>query len=90
MLVVVPAACRRGDLQILSYCMVQWLCGRLPWEDKLQDPVYVRDSKIRYGAPGSAADQLENIVSGFCAWTRQTEEIIRELLTPIMVANNDK
>uniref|UniRef100_A0A672YFQ8 non-specific serine/threonine protein kinase n=1 Tax=Sphaeramia orbicularis TaxID=375764 RepID=A0A672YFQ8_9TELE len=42
---VVP--CRRGDLEILSYCMVQWLCGRLPWEDKLQDPVYVRDSKIR-------------------------------------------
>uniref|UniRef100_UPI0037E71B44 serine/threonine-protein kinase VRK1 n=1 Tax=Semicossyphus pulcher TaxID=241346 RepID=UPI0037E71B44 len=40
-------ACRRSDLEILSYCMVQWLCGRLPWEDKLQDPLYVRDSKIR-------------------------------------------
>ncbi|MEQ2232200.1 Serine/threonine-protein kinase vrk1 [Ilyodon furcidens] len=39
--------CRRSDLQILSYCMVQWLCGRLPWEDQLQDPLYVRDSKIR-------------------------------------------
>uniref|UniRef100_A0A669DF72 non-specific serine/threonine protein kinase n=1 Tax=Oreochromis niloticus TaxID=8128 RepID=A0A669DF72_ORENI len=39
---------RRSDLEILSYCMVQWLCGRLPWEDKLQDPLYVRDSKIRY------------------------------------------
>ncbi|XP_031600285.2 serine/threonine-protein kinase VRK1 [Oreochromis aureus] len=38
---------RRSDLEILSYCMVQWLCGRLPWEDKLQDPLYVRDSKIR-------------------------------------------
>ncbi|XP_032356531.1 serine/threonine-protein kinase VRK1 [Etheostoma spectabile] len=40
-------ACRRSDLEILCYCMVQWLCGRLPWEDKLQDPLYVRDSKIR-------------------------------------------
>uniref|UniRef100_A0A8B9J3W3 non-specific serine/threonine protein kinase n=1 Tax=Astyanax mexicanus TaxID=7994 RepID=A0A8B9J3W3_ASTMX len=39
---------RRGDLEILGYCMIQWLCGRLPWEDKLQDPVYVRDSKLRY------------------------------------------
>ncbi|KAM6968470.1 serine/threonine-protein kinase VRK1 [Tautogolabrus adspersus] len=39
--------CRRSDLEILSYCMVQWLCGRLPWEDKLGDPLYVRDSKIR-------------------------------------------
>ncbi|XP_062863517.1 serine/threonine-protein kinase VRK1 [Trichomycterus rosablanca] len=38
---------RRADLEILGYCMVQWLCSRLPWEDKLQDPVYVRDSKIR-------------------------------------------
>lgn len=38
---------RRGDLEILGYCMVQWLCGQLPWEDKLQDPLYVRDSKIR-------------------------------------------
>uniref|UniRef100_A0A3B4AJX6 non-specific serine/threonine protein kinase n=1 Tax=Periophthalmus magnuspinnatus TaxID=409849 RepID=A0A3B4AJX6_9GOBI len=38
---------RRADLEILGYCMVQWLCGRLPWEDKLQDPVYVRDAKIR-------------------------------------------
>ncbi|XP_008320939.1 serine/threonine-protein kinase VRK1 [Cynoglossus semilaevis] len=38
--------CRRSDLEILCYCMVQWLCGRLPWEDKLQDPLYVRDSKI--------------------------------------------
>ncbi|KAF3701562.1 Serine/threonine-protein kinase VRK1 [Channa argus] len=39
--------CRRSDLEILCYCMVQWLCGRLPWEDKLQDPLYVKDSKIR-------------------------------------------
>lgn len=38
---------RRSDVEILCYCMVQWLCGRLPWEDKLQDPIYVRDSKIK-------------------------------------------
>lgn len=38
---------RRADLEIMGYCMIQWLCGRLPWEDKLQDPVYVRDSKLR-------------------------------------------
>lgn len=45
---LLTAASRRSDLEILSYCMVQWLCGRLPWEDKLQDPLYVRDAKIRY------------------------------------------
>ncbi|XP_065104816.1 serine/threonine-protein kinase VRK1 [Paramisgurnus dabryanus] len=38
---------RRADLEIMGYCMIQWLCGRLPWEDKLQDAVYVRDSKLR-------------------------------------------
>ncbi|XP_043930578.1 serine/threonine-protein kinase VRK1 [Protopterus annectens] len=42
------APSRRGDLEILGYCMMQWLCGSLPWEDKLTDPNYVRDSKIRY------------------------------------------
>lgn len=42
------APSRRGDLEILGYCMIQWLCSRLPWEDKLQDPVYVRESKIRW------------------------------------------
>ncbi|XP_055719930.1 serine/threonine-protein kinase VRK1-like isoform X2 [Salvelinus fontinalis] len=39
--------CRRSDLEILWYCMVQWLCSKLPWEDKLQDSLYVRDSKLR-------------------------------------------
>uniref|UniRef100_A0A8C7TAJ7 non-specific serine/threonine protein kinase n=1 Tax=Oncorhynchus mykiss TaxID=8022 RepID=A0A8C7TAJ7_ONCMY len=39
--------CRRSDLEILGYCMVQWLCSKLPWEDKLQDSLYVRDSKLR-------------------------------------------
>ncbi|OWK09041.1 VRK1, partial [Cervus elaphus hippelaphus] len=43
-----PAPSRRGDLEILGYCMIQWLSGHLPWEDNLKDPNYVRDSKIRY------------------------------------------
>lgn len=42
------APARRGDLEILGYCLLQWLCGVLPWEDKLTDPNYVRDSKIKY------------------------------------------
>uniref|UniRef100_A0A2K5BWF6 Protein kinase domain-containing protein n=1 Tax=Aotus nancymaae TaxID=37293 RepID=A0A2K5BWF6_AOTNA len=39
---------RRGDLEILGYCMIQWLTGHLPWEDNRKDPKYVTDSKIRY------------------------------------------
>ncbi|XP_075049349.1 serine/threonine-protein kinase VRK1 isoform X2 [Mixophyes fleayi] len=45
---------RRGDMEILGYCMIQWLCGKLPWEDKLTDPNYVSSSKIRYGDEISA------------------------------------
>ena len=39
------APSRRGDLEILGYCMLQWLCGELPWENKLSDPNYVAKSK---------------------------------------------
>ncbi|XP_054828984.1 serine/threonine-protein kinase VRK1 [Eublepharis macularius] len=42
------APSRRGDLEILGYCMIYWLSGHLPWEDNLKDPNYVKDSKIRY------------------------------------------
>ncbi|XP_050810428.1 serine/threonine-protein kinase VRK1 isoform X1 [Gopherus flavomarginatus] len=42
------APSRRGDLEILGYCMIHWLSGHLPWEDNLKDSNYVRDSKIRY------------------------------------------
>ncbi|XP_067680813.1 serine/threonine-protein kinase VRK1-like [Haliotis asinina] len=42
------APSRRGDVEILGYCLLQWLCGRLPWEDRLSDRNYVRDSKIKY------------------------------------------
>uniref|UniRef100_V9KUH4 non-specific serine/threonine protein kinase n=1 Tax=Callorhinchus milii TaxID=7868 RepID=V9KUH4_CALMI len=44
----VPA--RRGDLEILGYCMLQWLCGSLPWEDNLNDANYVKQEKIKYRA----------------------------------------
>eukprot|EP00794_Sanderia_malayensis_P020159 gene20159-22134_t len=42
------APSRRGDLEILAYCMLQWLCGRLPWEDKLSDKDYVNSEKIKF------------------------------------------
>lgn len=42
------APSRRGDLEILGYCMVQWLCRKLPWENKLTDQEYVMKEKIKY------------------------------------------
>ncbi|XP_067900985.1 serine/threonine-protein kinase VRK1-like isoform X2 [Heterodontus francisci] len=41
------APSRRGDLEILGYCMLQWLCGKLPWEQNLKDPVAVQEAKIK-------------------------------------------
>lgn len=41
----VGAHSRRGDLEILGYNMVQWMCGRLPWEDNLADPQLVAAQK---------------------------------------------
>lgn len=41
------APSRRGDMEILAFCMLQWLCGELPWEDKLLDKDYVANSKIK-------------------------------------------
>ncbi|MCL4120802.1 UNVERIFIED_CONTAM: hypothetical protein GTU68_007906 [Idotea baltica] len=41
----IGAHSRRGDLEILGYNLVQWLCGKLPWEDNLQDCNYVANKK---------------------------------------------
>ena len=38
---------RRADLEILGYCLLQWACGRLPWEDNLQDKAKVAAMKIK-------------------------------------------
>lgn len=43
----VLAPSRRGDLEILGYCMLQWLCGKLPWEHNLKDPVAVQAAKTK-------------------------------------------
>lgn len=34
-LYIVPS--RRGDMEILGYCLLQWGCGRLPWEGCLDN-----------------------------------------------------
>ncbi|KAM4770905.1 serine/threonine-protein kinase VRK2 [Rhinophrynus dorsalis] len=41
------APSRRGDLEILAYCMLHWLCGELPWDQHLKDPTAVQDSKTK-------------------------------------------
>lgn len=43
-----PDPSRRGDLEILGYCMLQWACGRLPWEDDLADKDRVAQLKMKW------------------------------------------
>jgi vaccinia related kinase len=47
MVCIISAPSRRGDLEILGYCLLQWLCSLLPWENNLENKEYVRDSKIK-------------------------------------------
>lgn len=45
---------RRGDLETLGYNLLQWLCGRLPWEDESgglspsADPDEIHSKKENY------------------------------------------
>ncbi|XP_031758014.1 serine/threonine-protein kinase VRK2 isoform X4 [Xenopus tropicalis] len=41
------APSRRGDLEILAYCMLSWLCGSLPWDHALRNPTAVQDLKAK-------------------------------------------
>jgi hypothetical protein len=43
--VCVAAHSRRGDLEILGYNMLQWLCSKLPWEGNMTDPEYIHAQK---------------------------------------------
>uniref|UniRef100_A0A7N8WXM1 non-specific serine/threonine protein kinase n=1 Tax=Mastacembelus armatus TaxID=205130 RepID=A0A7N8WXM1_9TELE len=42
------APSRRGDLQILGFCLLHWLCGSLPWDSVLQNPAQVQEAKARW------------------------------------------
>uniref|UniRef100_A0A8C6SMM7 VRK serine/threonine kinase 2 n=1 Tax=Neogobius melanostomus TaxID=47308 RepID=A0A8C6SMM7_9GOBI len=42
------APSRRSDLQILGFCLLHWLCGRLPWDRLLHRPEQVQDAKTRF------------------------------------------
>ncbi|XP_031146999.1 serine/threonine-protein kinase VRK1-like isoform X1 [Sander lucioperca] len=41
------APSRRGDLQILGFCLLHWLCGSLPWDKVLKNPTQVQEAKAR-------------------------------------------
>lgn len=58
------APSRRGDLEILSFCMLHWLSGRLPWDQDLKFPANVQAAKQKL------MDQVPNSVT---AWLGQED-----------------
>lgn len=44
----VAAPSRRGDLEVLGYCLLHWQCGTLPWLSMLRNPVQVQEAKAKY------------------------------------------
>ncbi|XP_048864110.1 serine/threonine-protein kinase VRK2 isoform X1 [Brienomyrus brachyistius] len=61
------APSRRSDLENLGYCLLHWLCGTLPWDPVLKNPVLVQEAKARLMAnlpdsvlelPGSGMEEV--------------------------------
>ncbi|XP_064565806.1 serine/threonine-protein kinase VRK2 isoform X1 [Zonotrichia leucophrys gambelii] len=88
------APSRRGDLEILGYCMLHWLCGKLPWEQNLKDPVAVQsaktklmdelpDSVLRWDPPGSSCSEIAKFlasVSGLAYAEKPKYHVLKKIL----------
>ncbi|XP_031590940.1 serine/threonine-protein kinase VRK1-like isoform X1 [Oreochromis aureus] len=68
------AASRRGDLQILGFCLLHWLCGSLPWDDVLKNPTQVQEAKTRL------MDNLPHSVQQLSVSGASTDEVAKFLL----------
>lgn len=44
----VAAPSRRGDLEVLGYCLLHWQYGTLPWLSVLRNPGQVQEAKAKY------------------------------------------
>ncbi|MED6270393.1 hypothetical protein CHARACLAT_009758, partial [Characodon lateralis] len=65
---------RRGDLQILGFCLLHWLCGSLPWDNVLKNPNQVQEAKIRL------MDNLPGSVQQLSASGASTDELTEFLI----------
>ncbi|KAF7670407.1 hypothetical protein LDENG_00166880 [Lucifuga dentata] len=65
---------RRGDLQILGFCLLHWLCGSLPWDNVLMSPTQVQETKA------SLMDNLPDSVQQLSVSGARTDEVARFLL----------
>ncbi|KAK1171267.1 serine/threonine-protein kinase VRK1-like isoform X1 [Acipenser oxyrinchus oxyrinchus] len=77
------APSRRGDLEILGYCLLHWMCGKLPWEKDLKKPLLVQEAKtelmenlpgsvIQCSSPGANCGEIARFLS--CVKTLEYDE----------------
>ncbi|XP_045926462.1 serine/threonine-protein kinase VRK1-like isoform X1 [Micropterus dolomieu] len=68
------APSRRGDFQILGFCLLHWLCGSLPWDNVLKNPTQVQEAKARL------MDNLPDSVLQLSVSGSSTDEVAEFLL----------
>ncbi|XP_035027868.1 serine/threonine-protein kinase VRK1 isoform X1 [Hippoglossus stenolepis] len=68
------APSRRGDLQILGFCLLHWLCGSLPWDSILKKAAQVQEAKTRL------MDNLPHSVQQLSVSRASTDEVAAFLL----------
>uniref|UniRef100_A0A8D1UMH2 Serine/threonine-protein kinase VRK2 n=1 Tax=Sus scrofa TaxID=9823 RepID=A0A8D1UMH2_PIG len=78
------ALSRRSDLEILGYCLLRWLCGKLPWERNLQDPVAVQTAKT------NLLDELPESVFKWAPSGSSCHEIAKYLVCAHSLAYDEK
>ncbi|XP_065785311.1 serine/threonine-protein kinase VRK2 isoform X1 [Muntiacus reevesi] len=78
------ALSRRSDLEILGYCLLRWLCGSLPWEWSLQDPVAVQAAKT------NLLDELPESVLQWAPSGSSCREIAQYLVCAHNLAYDEK
>ncbi|KAM5227875.1 serine/threonine-protein kinase VRK2 [Ctenodactylus gundi] len=78
------ALSRRSDVEILGYCMLRWLCGKLPWDRNLKDPAAVQTAKT------SLLDELPESVLKWAPSGSSCREIAQFLTSVHSLAYDEK
>ncbi|XP_069625011.1 serine/threonine-protein kinase VRK2 isoform X2 [Ranitomeya imitator] len=78
------APSRRGDLEILAYCLLHWISGKLPWEQSLKDSTAVMYSKTKLW------DDLPHSVTEWCGGETGCEELAKFMAEVSVLAYTEK
>ncbi|XP_072534245.1 serine/threonine-protein kinase VRK2 isoform X3 [Salminus brasiliensis] len=78
------ASSRRGDMEVLGYCLLHWQCGTLPWLSVLRNPAQVQEAKAKL-----IADLPDSVIQMSSSGST-TAEIARFLLSVRALGYKDR